>query len=104
MPRQEVEKRDISAPGSSGFGGREGKVGGAVGPGGAGSSGILLMRGQGAPANDRLDLDSNPVRTDVQRYDEDPLNIEKVVDLRPKKTMVARKEIHKYQNTHNAAR
>lgn len=100
MPRQEVEKRDISAPDSFSFGGKEGKVG----PGGAGGSGVELIRRPVAPANDRLDLDSNPVRTDVQRYDEDPLNIEKVVDLRPKKTMVARKEIHKYQNTHNAAR
>ena len=75
-----------------------------MGPGGVAGKGVQLLRGQGAPVNDRLDLDSNPVRTDVQRYDEDPLNIEKVVDLKPKKTMVARKEIHKYQNTHNAAR
>jgi hypothetical protein len=27
-----------------------------------------------------------------------------VVDLKPKKTLLARKEIHKFQNTHNAAR
>lgn len=62
------------------------------------------MADQSASANDRMDLNSNPVWTDVQRYEEDPLNIEKVVDLKPKKTMVARKEIHKYQNQHNAAR
>lgn len=62
------------------------------------------MVDHGSPANDRMDLNSNPVWTDVQRFDQDPLNIEKVVDLKPKKTMVPRKEIHKYQNTHNAAR
>jgi hypothetical protein len=76
--------------------GKVGKVGGA--------SRANLMGGQGAPANDHMDLNSNPVWTDVQRYEEDPLNIEKVVDLKPKKTMVPRKEIHKYQNSHNAAR
>jgi len=95
MPRPEVERPMVPLPQMDGVG-KAGKVGSA--------SRVQMIGDQGAPANDRLDLNSNPVWTDVQRYEEDPLNIEKVVDLKPKKTMVPRKEIHKYQNTHSAAR
>jgi hypothetical protein len=44
-----------------------------------------------APANDRLDLNSNLVGTDIQKFEEEPLNIEKIVDLKPKKTMLTKK-------------
>jgi hypothetical protein len=61
MPQPEVERRDVSAPESAGQVGKVGKVGSA--------SRVQFMAEHGAPENDRMDLNSNPVGTEIQRFD-----------------------------------
>lgn len=97
VPQPEVERRDISAiPNGPSSSSKKDKVGGA--------NRVGMMPTKSAPAPDVLDLTSNPVYTEMPRYNDEPLDIEKVIDLNPKKTLLPKKEVHKYQNTHNAAR
>ena len=58
VPQPEVERRPVAAPESNP---NIGKVGSG--------NRAQFMVGHGAPANDQLDLNSNPVWTDVQRYE-----------------------------------
>ena len=43
------------------------------------------------PINDRIDIKTNLFDIEVEPNNEEPLNIEKIVDLKPKKTMLAKK-------------
>ena len=54
--------------------------------------------------NEQHDLNSNIVGTVIERQDREQLNIEKEIELRPIKANIVKKQVHKIQNNHMAAR